>query len=144
MTKQREYRPFCVHHLATWTCKALICLRIQSPVEPLAQHLHVVLRRACRTCLVVMPTSLSKAWSGASLEAAMGLVASQHSRHSVSQEQEASMQAELRDSLVLEMGSCDCPLLFFGLPCHEAGSCGGRRAPARQKGFSTLLFFYCW
>lgn len=81
-----------------------------------------------------MPTSLSKAWSGASLEAAMGLVASQHSRHSVSEEQEASMQAELRDSLVLEMGSCDCPLLFFGFPCHEAGSCGGRRAPARQKG----------
>ena len=43
----------------------------------------------------------------------MGLVASQHSRHSVSQETEAAMQAELRDSLVLELGGCDCPLLFF-------------------------------
>ena len=57
----------------------------------------------------------------------MGLVASQHSRHSVSQEQEASMQAELRDSLVLEMGSCDCPVLLFGFPCQEGGSSQAKR-----------------
>ena len=86
-----------------------------------------------------MPASLSKAWAGASLEAAMGLVASQHSRHSSSQEQEAAMQAELRDSLVLEMGSSDCPVtpvLFFGFPCQEGGS-------SQAKRIFHFSVFYC-
>lgn len=43
-------------------------------------------------------SSVSKTWSGSSLDAAMQLAASQHSKNSSTQELEEDLEAELEDS----------------------------------------------
>ena len=44
--------------------------------------------------------AVSKTWSGTSLDMAMGLVESQHAKHSQPGESEEDMQAELADSRI--------------------------------------------